>query len=112
MLIVKDSESYSRAVRKSYRLLPEMFRARVSFLNGLPVITRRVVGSRGLVYTVQIQNDSVSCFDAICDCAAGLSGMVCYHVAAVYLDYHSLKIRGEVFPFQILKLAFSKSNEF
>ncbi len=106
MLIYKDSSQFRRAVEKSYRLLPEMFKTHLSFRYGLPVVSRRVVGSRSFVYSVRIWSDGVSCFDAVCNCAAGKKEIVCYHVAAVYSDFERNKINGNIYSLNILPFAF------
>ena len=112
MLIHKDSSSYRRAVEKQFRLLPDMYKMRVEFVGSRPFITRRVVGSRGHVYTVRIWNDGVSCFESSCDCRAGFEGFVCYHVAAVYEDFRRAKTDGQVYPLEIIPHAFFVENVF
>ena len=102
MKIEKDSQSYRNAVEKSYRLLPEMFKMRVEIRSFNPIISRRVVGSKGFVYSVKIWADGISNFSAVCDCRAGQKEMCCYHIAAVYEDYIRAKIRGEIYSLRIL----------
>lgn len=109
MKIQKDSISFARASEKSYRLLPQMFRPKLLTRFGQFIITRSVVGSKGFVYTVKIWNEQLTTFNAVCDCPAGKKEMPCYHVAAVWLDYQSLKINRKIYHLDLLPTVVSSS---
>lgn len=102
MLINKDSSCFGRASAKALRISPKMYRPKIEFFGGRAVVRRSVVGTAGNVYYCSILSDGISRFDGNCDCPAGLKNSVCYHLAAVYLDYQKMKRAEKIFPLEIL----------
>lgn len=112
MQIQKDSASFRRATEKQFRLSPDMYKMRVEFENGLPVVVRRVVGSVGHVYTVRIWKDELTKFDASCECRASFDNLVCYHIAAVYDDYKRNQRNQNIWHIDLLPYHFRIEQEY